>query len=106
MSFFTTSKDIYLSGSVLHATVSTARNRYETNTSSLDLNQYLANDNGSFTVHGEGWYNSADHAATYLQGATLHTRLRKGNGITTVAATFNLDSCVSNIDGSLTFKKP
>ncbi|KIJ50065.1 hypothetical protein M422DRAFT_245867 [Sphaerobolus stellatus SS14] len=47
-------------------------------TPKIDLNNYVGNDHGHLIPGGGGFYATADHDATKLEGVVLKTRLAKG----------------------------
>lgn len=54
---------------------------------------------------GKNWYSSANHEKTSLDGAVLRTALFFPDG-REIEAFLNLNLCVGNMDGTLTFFKP
>jgi hypothetical protein len=85
MSFFESSRNVSLQGSVLHAQCTGPDGQFHD--SSIDTNNLLGNNNGSF-VPGSGWFQSAE--TSQLNGRILQAGLLAGNG-QVVGAEFNLD---------------
>jgi CVNH domain len=74
--FSFTSQNISLSGSVLSAQCQDGNGNFEN--SSLDLNNVLSNNNGSFQIGGSGWFNTASNVG--LDGQSLTAVLFNDNG--------------------------
>ncbi|KAG8872888.1 hypothetical protein FRB98_009306 [Tulasnella sp. 332] len=96
--FSETSKNIRLEGSSLQADCLAADNEtYQS--SSLDINEILGNDDGSFTFRFGGWFQSAKNIN--LDGAVLKADLRRATYGWNDEQTLDLDLHIANIDGAL-----
>lgn len=100
MSFSLTSSTISLSGGILEAScLATDGSR---KSSSLDLDQYIGNNNGSFDLTSKNFSRSA-HDCVYDKG-TIKGSLRSFDDTLTTAS-LCLDMYVTNVDGRLVFSK-
>ncbi|KAG9008486.1 hypothetical protein FRB94_013210 [Tulasnella sp. JGI-2019a] len=97
--FFETSKDVELNDGILQAECLTRDGWYRL--SSLDLNEVLGNDHGSFTLRFGGWSMSAENI--HLDGAVLTADLRSIEDDWNLDQTFDLDFYIKNDDGVLKF---
>ncbi|KAG8876189.1 hypothetical protein FRB97_004337 [Tulasnella sp. 331] len=96
--FSETSKNIRLEGSSLQADCLAADNEtYQS--SSLDINEILGNDDGSFTFRFGGWFQSAKNIN--LDGAVLKADLRRATYGWNDEQNLDLDLHIANIDGAL-----
>ncbi|KAG9009306.1 hypothetical protein FRB94_012253 [Tulasnella sp. JGI-2019a] len=96
--FSETSKNIRLDGNTLQADcLGPDDQTYQS--SSLDLNEILGNDNGSFTFRFGGWWMSAQNVS--LNGAVLTADLRYSGWGWNNAQSLNLDLHIANDGGVL-----
>lgn len=100
MSFSLTSSAISLSGGILEASCLAMDG--STQSSSLDLDQYIGNNNGSFDLTSKNFSRSV-HDCVYDKG-TIKGSLRSFDGTLTTAS-LCLDMYVTNVDGRLVFSK-
>ena len=98
MSFSLSSQNIRLEGPILRATCRTSQG--QTKEATLNLNDCIANDNGHLICCKGGNFMASSQNVT-LQGTILRCRSRKIDG-SYVDASINLDSCIANMEGSLT----
>jgi hypothetical protein len=101
MAFQSTSRRIHLSGSILRAECHDWDKNWRS--ASLDLDKYIGNSDGKFSLSGKNFSQGANNLE--LCGSKLSARLRRHDG-QHVKATFNLNLCVANMNGSLEFQKP
>ena len=102
MAFTLSSNNVALSGSTLSARCGKGDGQWVTST--IDLNNYLGNQNGTFDMQSVNWFASAIHEKTSLEGSLLCTVLYDSTGNKNETC-LNLNLCVANIFGTLTFRK-
>jgi len=106
MAFTLSCTSLGLNGSELSAQCRNEHGQYVHST--IDLNHYLSNRNGEFywksTILGTGFVTSAKDISL-ADGAVLTASLQNNNGVF-IPAYLNLNFCIANINGKLTFKKP
>lgn len=100
MAFTLSSRAIILDGVTLTAECRTHLGAW--NTSSVDLDRCLSNNYGSFCMDGDSFSKSARDIR--LDGSVLRALLHVGAGDRWVEAAFDLNLCVGNKDGVLSFK--
>lgn len=71
--------------------------------STIDLNDHLGIQDGTFDMETINWYGSAVHEKTSLSGTLLRTVLYNRAGKENETC-LDLNLCVANIDGILTFQ--
>ncbi|KIJ50066.1 hypothetical protein M422DRAFT_160063 [Sphaerobolus stellatus SS14] len=76
MSWSTYSRNVKLQGHILSAELANGKDGWSY--SEIDLNNHVGNDHGHLIPGGGGFYATADHDATKLEGVVLKTRLAKG----------------------------
>lgn len=102
MAFTLSSNNVALSGTTLSARCGKGDGQWVTST--IDLNNYLGNQNGTFDMQSVNWFASAIHEKTSLEGSLLCTVLYDSTGNKNETC-LNLNLCVANIFGTLTFRK-
>ncbi|KAI1207915.1 Cyanovirin-N [Annulohypoxylon truncatum] len=103
MAFSLTSKQVELRGSWLAAILQKDDGSWTF--SKLNLNEHVGNNDGSFDVTIDKWYNSAEHWSCHLQGPFLRAQLKTREGAWAPETSVNLDLFIRNKDGSLEFQK-
>ncbi|KAI0890991.1 Cyanovirin-N [Annulohypoxylon nitens] len=103
MAFSLTSKQVELRGSWLAAVLQKDDGSWTF--SKLNLNEHVGNNDGSFDVTIDKWYNTAEHWSCHLQGTSLLAQLKTREGAWAPEMSINLDLFVRNKDGSLEFQK-
>lgn len=103
MAFSLTSKQVELRGSWLAAVLQKDDGSWTF--SKLNLNEHVGNNDGSFDVTIDKWYNTAEHWSCHLQGTSLLAQLKTREGAWAPETSINLDLFVRNKDGSLEFQK-
>lgn len=101
MAFQSTSRGIYISGSILQAECRDWNKDWRS--ASLDLDKFIGNSDGQFSLSDKDFSRSADNLQ--LCGSKLSASLRRRDG-QQVKATLDLNLCVANMNGSLEFQKP
>ncbi|KAI0632853.1 hypothetical protein C8Q77DRAFT_1120153 [Trametes polyzona] len=107
MAFAITSHNIRVEDSILKADAE-PRDGSVTRASTLDLNLFIGNCDGSFDVPGSGFYASAREISYDDRTHVLRALLKKGSGgdIEWVPAALYLNAYVTNDDGDLRFLIP
>ncbi|KAI1453647.1 Cyanovirin-N [Annulohypoxylon moriforme] len=103
MAFSLTSKQVELRGSWLAAILQKDDGSWTF--SKLNLNEHVGNNDGSFDVTIDKWYNTAEQWSCHLQGPFLSAQLKTREGAWAPETSINLDLFVRNKDGSLEFQK-
>ena len=98
MAFSRSSNDITLSGSVLTANCRDIEGSYHVST--LDLNNWIANIDGSLRWAHNGRFYDSSKDTSLIDGATLKADCRKIDG-SYVNSTLNLDDKIANLNGKL-----
>lgn len=101
MAFQSTSRGIYISGSILRAECRDWDKNWRS--ASLDLDEFIGNSDGKFSLSDKNFSHSANNLQ--LCGSKLSASLLRRNGLR-LKATFDLNLCVANMNGSLEFQKP
>ncbi|OTB03210.1 hypothetical protein M426DRAFT_23998 [Hypoxylon sp. CI-4A] len=102
MAFSLTSKQVELRGCWLVALVQKGDGSW--NTSRLNLNDFIGNNDGKFDVTMNKWYNSAQDWSCYIRGPFLCAQLRTVAGLYSPEVSINLDLFIRNRDGTLEFQ--
>ncbi|KAJ1323282.1 CVNH domain-containing protein [Microdochium nivale] len=103
MSFSQSSQCYRLEGSTLFAMCQ--RSDGNLVDSQIDLDNYIGNSDGEFAVGGSGWFESADPAATRLDGTVVITLLKREDGQYGSDQFVDLDDWITNSDGQLMWLK-
>ncbi|KAI0887037.1 Cyanovirin-N [Annulohypoxylon maeteangense] len=103
MAFSLTSKQVELRGSWLAAVLQKDDGSWTF--SKLNLNEHVGNNDGSFDVTIDKWYNTAENWSCHLQGPFLSAQLKTREGAWAPETSINLDLFVRNKDGNLEFQK-
>ena len=98
MAFSRSSMDISLSGSVLTANCRDIEGSYHVST--LDLNNWIANIDGSLRWAHNGKFYDSSSDTSLIDGVTLKANCRKIDG-SRVSSTLNLDEKIGNLNGKL-----
>ena len=98
MAFSRSSTDISLSKSVLTANCRDSNGSY--NVSTLDLNNWIANIDGSLRWAENGKFYDSSSGTSLTDGVTLKAKCRNIDGWY-VNSTLNLDEKIANVDGKL-----
>jgi hypothetical protein len=108
MSFALTSRKIAVSrsdpkGLILSAECRTLDRKWIE--SSIQLNNYLGNNDGSFRLQSHDFYDYTQEGSEILEGSVLSIKLRNNDG-KFVPASIDLNLCIANINGTLVFGPP
>ena len=98
MAFSRSSKDISISRSVLTANCRDSDGSY--NVSTLDLNNWIANIDGSLRWAEDGKFYDSSKNTSLTDDVTLEADCRNVHG-SYVSSTLNLDEKIANVDGKL-----
>ncbi|KAL7917639.1 Cyanovirin-N [Trichoderma austrokoningii] len=101
MAFYQSAQGIRLEGSVLIATVATEAGDWVEST--LDINEYIGNNDGVFEFGGSGIFDSVDVESWRLEGPMLITSMYRLDGSLAEEQFINLDDYIGNEDGVLVF---
>ncbi|KAI0445135.1 hypothetical protein F4803DRAFT_509522 [Xylaria telfairii] len=101
MAFQSTSRGIYLSGSIVRAECCDRDGNWRS--ASLDLDNVIGNSDGKFSLSDKDFSHGAENLQLY--GSKLSASLPRRDG-QRVEATFDLNLCVANMNGGLEFQKP
>ncbi len=100
--FSQTCKDISIDGSTLTATCEKA-DGYTPSTTSIDLNPYIANLDGTLDWDGDKFALTCDNIG--LAGASrLRAECERADGQTSLGTYIDLNEHITNIDGTLKFE--
>ncbi|KAL7791879.1 Cyanovirin-N [Trichoderma ceciliae] len=102
MSFSQSSRNYHLEGSRLIAEVCSEDGNWAEST--LDLNEFVGNNDGIFDLEGTGVFNSADRASWRLDGTTIISLLYRADNSFGEEQFLNLDNYVANENGVLVFR--
>lgn len=94
--FGNSSSNIYLSGTTLHASCKDSQGN--SHNSSLNLNTYIGNSEGSLVWGASNFAASSSNIS--LSGTTLHADCKDSSG-KSHHSSLNLNSYISNIEGKL-----
>ena len=101
MSFQNTSRKITISSSFLSAECCDWNKNFQQ--SFIDLNKYIGNSDGTFTLTEAGFAQTASSLS--LRGAVLFASLKTRSGSLNNVS-FDLNLCIANMNGKLEFQKP
>lgn len=105
MSLSTTCRNLRLEGVILVADcLDNDTKTYEE--SRLNLNMYLGNDHGSFDISGRRFAESSRYISLSKSGTTLHAELEGRNHHDWRPNQFDLENCIQNVHGYLTWTAP
>lgn len=100
--FSQTCVDINVDGSTLTATCEKA-DGYTLSTSSIDLNSYIANLDGTLSWDGDQFALTCDNTGL-AGGSRLRAECEKADGVTHLGSYIDLDDHIANIDGQLQYE--
>jgi hypothetical protein len=100
--FSQTCGDINLNGSTLTATCKKA-DGYAPSTSSIDLNQYIENIDGTLEWNGAKFALTCNNLGL-VRTSTLRAECERADQVNTLGTYINLDEHIANIDGTLRFE--